>query len=76
MGAGQRRALHHGGLLIHVVDHFANPAITVARSLSNSFAGIAPADAPLFILPQFAGATAGAEHRQAALRRQIILTFR
>ncbi len=35
---------------------FANPAITVARSLSDSFAGIAPADAPYFIIAQFAGA--------------------
>jgi glycerol uptake facilitator-like aquaporin len=35
---------------------FANPAITIARSLSNSFAGIAPADVPGFILAQFAGA--------------------
>ncbi len=35
---------------------FANPAITVARSLSNSFAGIAPADAPGFIAAQLAGA--------------------
>jgi glycerol uptake facilitator-like aquaporin len=39
---------------------FANPAITVARSLSNSFAGIAPADVPLFVLAQFAGAIAAA----------------
>jgi glycerol uptake facilitator-like aquaporin len=37
---------------------FANPAITVARSLSNSFAGIAPADAPAFIAAQLAGAIA------------------
>ena len=35
---------------------FANPAITAARSLSDSFAGIAPADAPYFIVAQFAGA--------------------
>lgn len=35
---------------------FANPAITIARSLSNSFAGIAPADVPGFILAQLAGA--------------------
>ena len=38
---------------------FANPAITVARSLSNSFAGIAPADVPAFIAAQLAGALAG-----------------
>ena len=37
---------------------FANPAITIARSLSNSFAGIAPADVPGFIVAQIAGALA------------------
>lgn len=37
---------------------FANPAITIARSLSNSFAGIAPASVPGFIAAQFAGAIA------------------
>jgi glycerol uptake facilitator-like aquaporin len=37
---------------------FANPAITVARSLSDSFAGIFPADVPGFIIAQFAGAFA------------------
>jgi glycerol uptake facilitator-like aquaporin len=39
---------------------FANPAVTVARSLSNTFAGIAPASAPLFIVAQVAGALAAA----------------
>jgi glycerol uptake facilitator-like aquaporin len=39
---------------------FANPAITVARSLSNSFAGIAPADVPAFIAAQLVGAALGA----------------
>jgi glycerol uptake facilitator-like aquaporin len=34
---------------------FANPAVTIARALSNSFAGIAPGDVPGFILAQFAG---------------------
>ena len=34
---------------------FANPAVTVARSFSNSFAGIAPADGPAFIVAQFLG---------------------
>jgi glycerol uptake facilitator-like aquaporin len=33
---------------------FANPAVTVARALSDTFAGIAPASAPLFILGQLA----------------------
>jgi glycerol uptake facilitator-like aquaporin len=35
---------------------FANPAVTIARSLSNTFAGIAPSSAPSFILAQVAGA--------------------
>lgn len=39
---------------------FANPAITIARSLSNSFAGIAPADVPGFVIAQLAGAAAAA----------------
>lgn len=39
---------------------FANPAVTIARSLSNTFAGIAPASAPLFVVAQLAGAAVGA----------------
>jgi glycerol uptake facilitator-like aquaporin len=39
---------------------FANPAITVGRALSDSFAGIRPEDAPGFIVAQLAGAVAGA----------------
>jgi glycerol uptake facilitator-like aquaporin len=31
---------------------FANPAVTIARALSDTFAGIAPASAPLFVLGQ------------------------
>ena len=34
---------------------FANPAVTVARSLSNSFAGISPASVPVFIIGQLVG---------------------
>jgi len=36
---------------------FANPAVTVARTLSDSFAGIAPSSAPMFISMQLVGAT-------------------
>lgn len=39
---------------------FANPAVTIARSLSNTFAGIAPISAPAFIIAQLAGALAAA----------------
>jgi glycerol uptake facilitator-like aquaporin len=35
---------------------FANPAITIARSLSNTFSGIRPADVAGFIMAQLAGA--------------------
>lgn len=39
---------------------FANPAITIARSLSDSFAGIAPNSVPAFIAAQLVGALAAA----------------
>jgi glycerol uptake facilitator-like aquaporin len=35
---------------------FANPAVTIARAFSATFAGIRPGDAPAFILAQLAGA--------------------
>jgi len=35
---------------------FANPAVTIARSFTATFSGIAPTDAPAFIVAQFAGA--------------------
>jgi glycerol uptake facilitator-like aquaporin len=38
---------------------FANPAVTFARSLTDSFSGIAPASAPAFIAAQLAAALAG-----------------
>jgi glycerol uptake facilitator-like aquaporin len=37
---------------------FANPAVTVARSMSDTFAGIAPANIVAFVLAQFVGALA------------------
>ncbi len=37
---------------------FANPAVTIARSLTDTFAGIRPADVPGFIVAQLAGAAA------------------
>jgi len=39
---------------------FANPAVTVARAFTDTFAGIAPVSVPLFIAAQIAGALAGA----------------
>jgi glycerol uptake facilitator-like aquaporin len=38
---------------------FANPAVTVARMFSNTFAGIAPSSVPLFVLMQLAGGVLG-----------------
>jgi len=39
---------------------FANPAVTIGRMFSDTFAGIAPASAPAFILAQLIGAALGA----------------
>src|ERR1700730_17323783 len=54
------RALHHFRLLtsaywLTASTSFANPAVTIARSISDTVAGIAPAGAPAFILAQFIG---------------------
>ncbi|MBT2565305.1 aquaporin [Arthrobacter sp. ISL-85] len=38
---------------------FANPAVTIARTVTDTFAGIAPASAPAFILAQLLGGAAG-----------------
>jgi glycerol uptake facilitator-like aquaporin len=55
---------------------FANPAITIARSLSNSFAGIAPADVPAFIAAQLVGAALAAllGHYLFDTRRRAVAT--
>jgi len=37
---------------------FANPAVTLARSASDTFAGVRPTDAPAFIVAQLLGAAA------------------
>jgi glycerol uptake facilitator-like aquaporin len=37
---------------------FANPAVTLARAFTDTFAGIRPVDAPMFIVAQFGGAIA------------------
>lgn len=38
--------------------YIANPAVTLARSLSDTFSGIRPVDAPGFIVAQLGGAAA------------------
>jgi glycerol uptake facilitator-like aquaporin len=49
---------------------FANPAVTLARSASDTFAGIRPEDAPGFIIAQLAGAAAA-----TALFRWLVPTL-
>lgn len=49
---------------------FANPAITVARSLSDTFAGIAPHDVPMFIAAQLVGAVSATIVGSALFRPQ------
>ena len=39
---------------------FANPAVTIGRTLTNTYAGIAPSSAPAFIVAQIVGGTIGA----------------
>jgi glycerol uptake facilitator-like aquaporin len=39
---------------------FANPAVTIARTLTDTFAGVRPVDAPIFIAAQIAGALVAA----------------
>jgi len=38
---------------------FANPAVTIGRSLTSTYAGIAPASVPAFIAAQLAGGAIG-----------------
>jgi len=57
---------------------FANPAVTIARTLSNTFSGIRRVDASYFIGSQFLGATAavrsfpGLLHRWARAPQEIL----
>ena len=48
---------------------FANPAVTIARSLSDSFSGIRPIDVPAFVIAQVVGALAAAAFCRRLLRR-------
>jgi len=51
---------------------FANPAITLGRSLTNSFAGIRPEDTPGFIAAQLVGALTGALLLRLLAERKVI----
>jgi glycerol uptake facilitator-like aquaporin len=59
---------------------FANPAVTVARSLSDTFAGIAPAGVPAFVVAQLVGmlaavwAGAGVWKRSELTRTKVTIT--
>jgi glycerol uptake facilitator-like aquaporin len=50
---------------------FANPAVTLARSLSDTFAGIAPGSAPLFVMAQVLGALAAVAAFRWLLREEL-----
>ena len=58
---GRRRAFAVGAWIAGAYwftssTSFANPAVTIARTLSDSFAGIKPSSAPMFIVMQLVGA--------------------
>lgn len=50
---------------------FANPAITIARSLTDTFSGIAQADVPMFIVTQLAGAVAAGRAGRALFADEL-----
>jgi thioredoxin type arsenate reductase len=52
---------------------FANPAVTLARSLTNTFSGIRPMDAPAFIVAQLLGAFAATALFMNKRKRVLIL---
>lgn len=49
---------------------FANPAVAIARSLTNSFSGIRPVDLPAFIIAEFCGAVVAMILMQWLLREE------
>lgn len=51
---------------------FANPAVTIARMFSDTFAGIQPASVPMFLLAQIAGGTIGYGLAWAIYRRPTL----
>jgi len=56
-GARSGRQLHLCCMLFTASTSFANPAVTVPRSITDTFSWIRPRDVPGFVLPQAAGAT-------------------
>lgn len=53
-------AAYIGGAFFFTATDFANPAVTLARALTDTFAGIRPVDVPGFIAAEIAGAIAAA----------------
>jgi len=51
---------------------FANPAITIARSLTDTFSGIAPADVPGFVAAQCVGALAAVVVARVLSPREVV----
>jgi glycerol uptake facilitator-like aquaporin len=63
-GLGERVAYAVGGYITAAYwftssTSFANPAVTVARMFSDTFAGIAPSSVPMFVLMQLVGGVVG-----------------
>lgn len=56
LAAGAVAAYIGGAYWFTSSTSFANPAVSVTRTLSNTFAGIDPASAPMFVLMQLVGA--------------------
>ena len=52
---------------------FANPAVTLARAATNTFAGIRPADAPGFVLAELAGASLATAFLRWLIRRSPVV---
>jgi glycerol uptake facilitator-like aquaporin len=50
---------------------FANPAVTIARSLTNTFSGIRPVDVPVFVAAEFAGAIVAFAAASWLLREKV-----
>jgi glycerol uptake facilitator-like aquaporin len=55
---------------------FANPAVTIARCLSDTFAGIAPGDVPAFIAAQLLGAVTATALLSWLLKERIAAATR
>jgi glycerol uptake facilitator-like aquaporin len=54
---------------------FANPAVTIARMLSNTFAGIQPASVPMFLLAQIVGGAIGYRLARAIYQHPTLIAI-